>query len=371
MVKAGGGDDWNALRNRLEASGWVVTPVEMEVVLERGDPTAEMPRLDGVALAILVVGSSETESNLQATRGLLFLTGLLQGKLGRRKVLVLVEDGVDAFLRGTGVPELSYKAGNIQSRFPQIVATLRDLDAGAPKGWLRAGLEQWLKRYGLQDTATSPAWLVAAGVLLLIVFLRLVYLFVADPVPSASDDAGGTRNGSVATVEDGTVSGADPGGTLVGSSDGVAGPVTTDPPIVPPVSGGELPGGDSGRVETLPTSCILSTQPDEVTPGRIACDGNGTLTASGFLGPWHQEISAVTLEQGVVGEAHMQRAPDDTSETRVQLNPGQRVELEPYGSAGGTERLELEFSANNQTVIVHQAPGRGGSELVLTFTLDL
>jgi hypothetical protein len=364
LVTVGGGRDWNVLRNHLMESGWMTIPVEMEPVTERGGPGIDTPRLEGMTFAIFVVGNPETKSNLLATRGLLHYVGFVQGTLGYRRVLVLVEDRVDAFLRGTGVPELTYSAGNIQSRFAQISATLRDLGSSPPK----SRFEQWMQRAGLQGTnVASEVWLWAGGLVIAALCVTVLYLIFADPLQARNDPD------LVVVVESTT--------TVAPQSDGVAGPIaSTAPPTagpaaaapatVPSVNPGALPGATDVQVASLPSTCVVSTLDGEVVASRISCGGNGSLAASGFLGPWHTEITAVTLSQGVVGEAHLEPRAGATSETRVQLNPGQRTELEPYGSGSGTHQLVFEFSANNESVVLHQSEERGGVELVLTFSLD-
>ena len=382
LVTVGGGDDWKVLRSHLMGSGWVATPMEMEDVAEKGGPGIETPRLDGIELAIFVVGDYESdESNVLATRSLLHFAGFLQGKLGYRRVLVLVEDRVDAFLRGTGVPEVSYTAGNIQDRFPQIAATLRDLESNPPQGRIRSGFERWMDRMGLQHAeVASEVWLWAGGLVIGALCLTVAYLIFADPLRPESNAAPPTTvvdDGGVVDDDTGDGTGSADTGGQAGAveNDGVAGSLGDDddeePSVIPPINEGSLPGGPIGRVDSLPSRCTVSTTDGEVTPSLITCDDNGGLVATGFLGPWGQEISAVTLSPGVVGEVHLESLADDASQTRVQLNPGQRVELEPYGSLSGTEQLVLEFSANNETVTLHQSASRGGAELVLTFSLDM
>ncbi|MGI9615273.1 MAG: hypothetical protein ACR2QO_20345 [Acidimicrobiales bacterium] len=377
LVTVGGGDDWKILRSHLMGSGWMATPMEMDDITEKGGPGIETPRLDGIELAIFVVGDYESdESNVLATRSLLHFAGFLQGRLGYRRVLVLVEDRVDAFLRGTGVPEVPYTAGNIQDRFPQIAATLRDLETNPPQGRIRSGFERWMERMGLQHAeVASEVWLWAGGLVIGALVLTVAYLIFADPLrpeSTAAPQATVVESGGDVGTTAGTVSGDAGGQAGAVDNDGVAGPVDAEAsPVIPPINEGSLPGGATGRVESLPARCTVSTTDGEVTPSLITCDDNGGLVATGFLGPWDQEISAVTLSPGVVGEVHLASLPDDTAQTRVQLTPGQRVELEPYGSLSGTEQLVLEFSANNETVILHQSASRGGAELVLTFSLDM
>lgn len=377
LVTVGRGDDWKHLRSHLEGSGWTVLPQEMEQVIKEGGPRFDSPRLEGVELAILVVGSYQgTESNLRATRSLLHYAGLLQGQLGYRRVLAMVEARVDAFLEGTGVPELSFTAGNIQDRYRQVAATLQDLESNPPQGRVRSGFERWMSRMGLQHTEiASEVWLWAGGLVIAALCLTVLYLIFADPLrPEGEVDASATVVTGAITedVPAGEVGSASSTLATTTATDGTAGP---EPPAdrgpVPPINEGNLPGAIGGRVDTLPSRCTVLTISGEVTPEQLSCEGNGGLLATGFAGPWHDEISAVTLSQGSVGEAILSPQAGGSTASRVQLDPGRRTELEPFGSLAGTDQLVLEFSANNESVVLHQSPDRGGQELLLTFSLDM
>ncbi len=370
LLTAGQGEDWKLLQRHLERSNWAVVAQAMEDVVEAGGPRYATPRLDGTEIAILVVGHHHggTESNLRATRELLFHAGWLEGHLGYRRVLAMVEDRVGVFLENTGIQELSFTSGDIQDRFRQIDATLDDLGANPPHGREQSGFERWMRRFGLEPTEIpSEVWLWVGVAALFVTIMSIIF---ADLIRSddGSDDAGVTVVTEQPTAGDvGVVPTTIGAGTAV---DGRAGP---DPAAnqgpIPPINDGLLPGAVGGRVEALPSSCTVSTGGGELTPDQLVCGGGG-LVATGYLGPWRDEISAVTLGQGVVGEARMTSLAGDAAGGTVELLPGRRVELEPFGSLDGVDELVLEFSANNESVVLHRPPGRGGDELVLTFSLD-
>lgn len=346
----GEGDDWSELRTHLADVGWQVDPFDVTVWPERAGPESALPRLAGVDIAIVVVGRPDGHHQRMTMQCLAHLTGLLQGHLGYRRVLVLVEEEVDAFLNGTGVAELSYERGNIRSRFPQIAAQLGDVVAPAASR-ARPGAAPWRERLGFSETQVAPEVWMVLGVLAVLAAVAGVigYQIVAGPV---TDEEVSEQIG--AEVED------------------VAGPTSLEgspAPNEPGVAAADL-GAEGGRIEGLPATCVIDTPAGDVLDLELSCVGVGGLRSEGFLGPWHSEISAISVDPGVVGEVFIEPR-DGQSATRVQLEPLERQSLESYDSLFGVEQIVLEFSANNQQVTLYRRSDRGGEELILTFSLDL
>lgn len=349
LVAVGGGNEWVSLREHLQGSGWNVTPEAMATIIEQGGPAAALSEPALFDFAILVVEKPQGHSDLRATRALLHLAGMLQGRLGANRVLVVVEDQVDALLAGTGVPEIAYSAGNMAATHQRIATALKAVDE-KPRGRLLTGFDLWRAQTGLEDVrVAAEVWMWAAAILILILVSIFTFLLLDDPL---SSDA------AVDVV-------------AVGEKTGVAGPIiVTEPSTIPPALGTTLPSGGGGRGDTLPAACTISTGRDIVIASQIACDEGG-LIADGFLGPWYNQVSAVSADPGVVGEVVIEPRRGVTEPTRVRLSSGGRIELEPYDSLFGVQQVVLEFSANNQKVVFHQSPGRGGEEMTLTYRLDL
>jgi len=352
----GEGEDWSELRDHLGDVGWKVEPFDATVWPDQAGPESALPRLAGVDLAVLVVGRPEGHNERMTLQSLAHLTGLLQGHLGYRRVLVLVENEVDALLRGTGVSELSYERGDIRSRFAEIDAHLSE-STSPPARLARSGATPLLGRFGRAESQVAPEVWMVLGVLAVAAALVGVigYQIVAGPVTgeSASEQISATA---------------------ANADDAVAGPTVSDTSPVPvepdPATDPDF-GAEGGRVDGLPATCVVDTPPGDVLELELSCEGVGGLRSEGFLGPWHSEISAISVDAGVVGDVLIESPSASESVTLVPLEPLERQSLESYDSLIGVEQIVLEFSANNQQVTLYQRSDRGGRELILTFSLDL
>lgn len=348
----GDDDDWEPLQAHLKSAGWRVDVFIISDDPDREGPEEMLPRLAGVDMAILIVGQSQVGVGNPPIRNLIHLAGVLQGKLGYQRVLMLVDDGVTPFLTGTGVPEQTFSRGDLKAHFPKIDAKLAQVTAVQHRT-ADSRMIATLDRFGLSQSGTPPEYWLVLGVLVVLAALAGVAAFqaFAGPVEVASSDGGAGGDAEI---------GSDVGG------DGAAGPsIDSDP------AGGLGLGVEEGRVDGLPARCTIATGQGEIVPSVVDCEGIGGLRTDGFLGPWHSEISDVSMDPGVVGEVFIGPSADAASETRVRLVQPTRQSLEPYNSLSGVERLVFEFSANNQRVTLHQRGDRGGAELTLTFTLDL
>ena len=84
----GEGEDWSALRDHLVGLGW---QVDLFDSTPHAGPETGLPHLRGVDLAILMATPSDRRSGATASY-LVYLAGILQGTLGDRRVLALVEN---------------------------------------------------------------------------------------------------------------------------------------------------------------------------------------------------------------------------------------------------------------------------------------
>jgi hypothetical protein len=123
-------------------------------------------------------------------------------------------------------------------------------------------------------------------------------------------------------------------------------------------------------VEGLPATCVIDTRPGVLLPTEIPCEGIGGLTIEGYPGPWHNQISKVSMDTGVVGELLLARTGVAPTSSTVALEPGPERDVESSGSLSGVLEIRLQFSANGQRLRLHQGPAGGGNELTVTFSLD-
>ena len=378
LATTGEGEDWVELRAHLHDVGWHTQPYDASTRPDNPGADMALPLLDDIDLAMLVVTRAEGAASGRAVQNLIHLNGLLQGKLGPKRVLVLVEDRVDSFLHGTGSSELTFERGNIRSRFTQIDALLGEGTAATP-GRVGSALTPWLERFGIAENELAPEVWMVAGVMAVLAALAGVIGFqvFSDPViddevqvVDVSDDGGSADD--LVTGDATTVEGGASDATAVDGSDGAPedGATTTIPPGGPTLTV-DLGGAERGRADGLPATCVISTRSGELIPETIDCEGLGGLEASGSLGPWHNVISSVSGDPGVAGEIYIEPRPGVAEPTVVALAPPGPQDLEVHDSRYGVDRLELQFSANGQQVILEQPETLGGDRLVLTFSLDL
>lgn len=344
LAVAGDGDDWRVLRDHLAIDECrAVDLLEVSHLDPGGSAESLLPPLDGVEAAIVVLGSDlgptpGPAADEPRVAAITHLIGLLHGRLGVGRVLVLVEWGRAGVLAGTGVAEAPYRQGRIDDQFPRVRALLSETDDLDPPS---AGL---LSRFGVTNAALAPElWLVLGpllvlGAVLAVIGLGLLSWRSAGPPP--------TRQIS---IDPATLAGGSPAGGTARTGAGV--PVATGP-----------------GVGALPARCVVELGPSAALPAVIGCDGAGRLMADGYLGPWRNEVSSISLDAGVIGQAQLGLRPGQADPGRVELQPGADQSLANYRAGAGIERIELTFAAYGQRVVLHQDRARGGRQVSLTFT---
>lgn len=339
----GDGEDWRDLRNHLVDLGFHVDLFDATPSGEMNDPDAMVPtRSDRIELAVLVVAKSEHDADGFSGRRLVHLAGVLQGRPDVRRLVVLREVDVAPFLDGTGVTELAFERGEIESRFDEVDAILRELNAPGV-----APTTPWMERFGIAQGQVAPEMWLVLGVLAVVAAAVFV---IAGPFLGSSGGAQGTL--PAATVP---------------STDPIGPSLTTAAPVAEtqlPLGGGE----EAGAVDGLPARCFVDTRQGVTLGAVVECDGVGGLEVVGFTGPWHNNISEVSVDPGVVGQLNFQRPPSDDAEELMQLGAGSEQSLTEFGSSFGIESIVLEFSENGQQVTFDSG---NGQQMTLVFRLEL
>ena len=107
---------------------------ELRVIAFETGPRAGLTTqevLDGIVegshFAVLVhTAEDETaDGTLRARQNVVHETGLLQGRLGRRRALILRETSCEDFSNVHGVTEIRFPDGHIREVFGDVVATIR------------------------------------------------------------------------------------------------------------------------------------------------------------------------------------------------------------------------------------------------------
>ena len=83
--------------------------------------------LTSSSFALLVLTSEDVDAvgSLHARENVIHELGLFQGRLGWRKAIALLEEGVTEFSNIHGLNQIRFKAGNIQETFGEVLATIR------------------------------------------------------------------------------------------------------------------------------------------------------------------------------------------------------------------------------------------------------
>lgn len=132
----------------------------------------------------------------------------------------------------------------------------------------------------------------------------------------------------------------------------------------------QIPPAPSGSGTGLPSTCYIDLRKGEILPQDIVCDGAGQVVVAGWAGPWHNDIWALAVSQGVTGTLIHEVRPDGTTvgPTERELAPGV-IYLNEDDADYGTQMLRLVFGGDQQHVHLYQHPDEGGEEAILIFVL--
>lgn len=83
--------------------------------------------LTSSSFAVLVMTGEDLDAGggLHARENVIHELGLFQGRLGWRKAIALLEEGVEEFSNVHGLNQIRFKAGNIKETFGEVLATIR------------------------------------------------------------------------------------------------------------------------------------------------------------------------------------------------------------------------------------------------------
>jgi predicted nucleotide-binding protein len=79
----------------------------------------------GFALLVLTAEDADSTGKLHARENVIHETGLLQGRLGFARAIMLVEEGCEQFSNIEGLQQIRFSRGNIKETFGEVLATLR------------------------------------------------------------------------------------------------------------------------------------------------------------------------------------------------------------------------------------------------------
>jgi predicted nucleotide-binding protein len=119
---------WRDLKDHLEDKhGYNVIAFETEARGGRhiADILEELEEDASFAIMVMTGENKDEGGTLHARENVIHETGLFQGVLGLRKVVVLLETGCEEFSNRAGVQYIPFAKGNIKEAFGEVLATIR------------------------------------------------------------------------------------------------------------------------------------------------------------------------------------------------------------------------------------------------------
>ena len=363
--RTGNGRPMDPLINALREQGYQVTEQESPAVGAHSTGRSAQDLLNHVDMAFLVVRERDgldTGGAVRPFQQLLREAGVMQGKMGMNRVVLLVENTVDGLSADSGVGYIRFPPER-----PGLVLNdvLNKIGAAFP-----CEERDLHERIPIPTQAKSPAlrvpWLMF-GVVLLAAAIPLI-VALSNLLGSGGGGDDGDEMVVMSDVSD-ALSGAVPvtaaPATVDSGSDTAAGPA---------ISAGAVPAGPGviigGGDQVLPATCSLDMAKGSLLDDAIVCEGAGQLQITNGEGPWHNELAAVVLGDGVVGELRYEAGgPLAADELLIDLGTG-LVPVDIEAATYGVQNITLWFSADNQHVHLVPQGSADDEAATLTFTLD-
>ncbi|MGI9597925.1 MAG: hypothetical protein ACR2QK_17300 [Acidimicrobiales bacterium] len=353
----------------LRSEGFKVVEEKSSPVGAHSTTDAIKEVLRGIDVVLLVVHKNDGVAGpMPPFERVLHDAKVIQQSLGDGKVVLLVEESVD------GLPE----TGLTHIRFPTSRADMILQDVVNKIGVTSAPPVRDLHvRIPMSEQAMSSALRVPWLLVLVVLFSAAIPLVVALNSILGGDDNGSapaeTTLGVTAAPSQpqpaDPATGAEAGGQSTTQGDPAAGaagaPAAAESePAAPAATLG-------GANALLPATCQVDLRKGSLLDNALSCQSSGQLVLEGLEGPWHNEIAAVAVDEGVIGQLQYELPASGLTNgpSVIDLTYGSIV-LNPADAAFGVARLTLQFSANGQHVHLFRNPDGSGDFATLRFSLD-
>lgn len=376
LGRSGSENSFGQLADGLRAEGFKVVEEKSSPVGAHSTSKAITEVLQGIDIVLLVVHKNDGIAGpTPPFERVLHDAKIIQDSIGEDNVVLLVEESVDG-LPETGMSHIRFPTSRADMILQDVVNKI-DITALPPVRDKHA-------RIPMSEQAMSSALRVPW----LLVFV--VLLSAAIPIAIALNSLRGENDGeqveSTARIT-GLVAVLGQGLSSDGDAEPVAGQsaestsqaeapadgagqesagTAVDPPTDPAAPVVTL-GGDNAL---LPATCEIDVTGPTLSDGAIGCDGPGRLLLDGRDGPWHNEIRAVAVADGVIGELRYEAPARGSTNgpSVVELSSG-TVVLNEADAAIGVSGLTVRFSAHGQHVHLFADPDGTGEFATLTFSL--
>jgi hypothetical protein len=362
LGRSGSDESLAQLADGLRTKGYQVVENHTSPVGAHDTNDAVKQTLRGVDVVLLVVrGSDGSTGSAPPFDRVLHDARMIQNSIGDGRVLLLIEESVDG-LPETGLGHIRFPTSRADRILDDVVSKIGPVPEPAAERDLHA-------RVPMSEQARSSALRVPWFLVFVVLFSAAIPLAVAlnslrdtEPEPdlvTMTDVASGLA--VPRSVADGGFGGVS--GTTADAA-GPAGAVVAATPASPATVG-------AGNA-LLPASCTVDLRKGSLLDGALECDGIGQLLLDGVDGPWHNEIGAVAVADGVVAELVMEPRSDGTTNGPpvVTVASGQSIAIDAADSAYGAQRMTVRFSANYQHVHFFRNRDGSGEFVTLTFVID-
>lgn len=119
---------WRDLRDHIQDQhGFNVTAYEIgpRAGLSVKEVLESMLEESYMAFLILTCEDIDTDGEMHARENVVHEVGLFQGRLGFKRAIVVLEDGVHEFSNILGINQIRFSKGNIRETFGDVIATIK------------------------------------------------------------------------------------------------------------------------------------------------------------------------------------------------------------------------------------------------------
>lgn len=377
--RTGGEASYQRLAATLRDAGYVVTEHSASPIGAHSSSADTSGLLDSVDMAFLVVRQADVAGPtgpVQPFQRVARDVGIIQGKLGMDRVVLLVEDEVGGLSTDLGVSSMRMTSAGPEASANDILQRIRQVvpqRAPATPPAVEPGIHQRLSKIERSRADNEVIPFILFGVIALAALLGV--LLIAVSLLGGGDDGGGevaasgegrarlidvasslrTTGSTVAPSESGSSTLDEAAGSIVSAEEAEA-------DGLPEPSGPSAAFG--GTDQLFPATCRIDLVKASLLDSASDCAGAGVLILEGSAGPWHNEVVAIALSDGVVGEVVYERTG------AVEVLDRGLVVLDPAEAAFGLSTMTVSFSAPGQHVHLLESLDNGAREATLTLRLE-
>lgn len=128
FIGHGNDQQWRLLKDHLrDYHGFDVVTYEIGPRAGRGvkEVLEDMLNMSSIAFLILTGEDIVNYNEIYARQNVVHELGLFQGKIGFKRAIAILEDGVTEFSNINGVNQIRFSKGNIRETFGDVVATIK------------------------------------------------------------------------------------------------------------------------------------------------------------------------------------------------------------------------------------------------------